>query len=259
MSMRQSINYLGTYTLFKKETWRFIKVYNQTLLAPVITTLLFLAIFQLALGNRINYVGEVPFEIFMASGLIIMTVIQQAFANTSSSFIMGKVIGNIIDYLMPPISSGEMIFAMSMAAVLRGMLVAILAGISIYIFIPISVGNIGITIAYLFLASLFMALLGLLTGVFAETFDQMAAVTSYIVTPLAFLSGTFYSIKNLPEFWQQVTSYNPFFYMIDGFRYGMTGHSDASIELGLTVLIAGNLILWACVYSMISRGYRLKT
>lgn len=253
------MNYLGTYTLFKKETWRFIKVYNQTLIAPVVTALLFLAIFQLALGNRINYIGDVPYEIFMASGLIMMTVVQQAFANTSSSLIMGKVIGNIIDYLMPPISAGEMIFAMCMSAILRGFLVAILAGISIYIFIPIGIENIGITIAYIFLAAMFMALLGILTGVFAESFDQMAAVTSYIITPLAFLSGTFYSIKNLPPFWQEVTSYNPFFYMIDGFRYGMTGYADGDIATGLIAISLINIVLWVVVYSMISRGYRLKT
>ena len=228
-------------------------------MAPVVTSLLFLAIFQLALGNRINYVGEVPFEIFMASGLIMMTIIQQAFANTSSSLIMGKVIGNIIDYLMPPISTGELILAMAMAAVLRGFIVAILAGIAIYIFIPLGVSNFFVAVVYIFLASLFMALLGLLTGVFAETFDQMAAVTSYVITPLAFLSGTFYSVKNLPEFWQEVTSYNPFFYMIDGFRYGMTGYSDGDIKIGFVVLVAAIFVIWLLVYSMISRGYRLKT
>lgn len=255
----KSINYLGTYTLFKKEVWRFLKVYNQTLIAPVITSLLFLAIFQLAIGQRVSYVGEVPFEIFMASGLIMMTVVQQAFANTSSTLIMGKVIGNIIDYLMPPLSAGEMIFAMSMAAVARGLVVAILAGIAISFFIPIEVGHLGIALVYILLASLFMALLGLLTGVFAESFDQMAAVTSYIITPLAFLSGTFYSTKNLPEFWQSVTAFNPFFYMIDGFRYGMTGHSDGDINTGLLVLVFGNIALWIVIYMMISRGYRLKT
>ena len=253
------MNYLGTYTLFRKEVWRFLKIFNQTLVAPVVNSLLFLAIFQLALGNRVNYIGEIPFEIFMASGLIMMTIVQQAFANGSANFVMGKVIGHIIDYLMPPISAGEMILALSLAAVVRGFLVAILAGISIYIFVPISIDNIGIVLLFILLSSFFMALLGLLTGIFAEGFDQMAAVTSYIVTPLAFLSGTFYSTKNLPEFWQEVIVYNPFFYMIDGFRYGMTGHADGDITTGLAVLFVGNIALWAVLHAMISRGYRLKT
>lgn len=236
-----------------------MKVYNQTLIAPVVTSLLFLAIFQLALGGRINYVGEVPFPVFMSSGLIMMTVVQQAFANSSSSLIMGKVIGHIIDYLMPPISAGEMILAMAGAAVLRGMIVAVLAGLSIWIFIPIGIYDFGFVVAFVILSSIFLALLGLLTGVFTETFDQMAAITSYIITPLAFLSGTFYSIKNLPEFWQTVVHYNPFFYMIDGFRYGMTGFSDSDPATGLVILAVLNVVLWLVIHRMISKGYRLKS
>ncbi|PIR32349.1 MAG: multidrug ABC transporter permease [Alphaproteobacteria bacterium CG11_big_fil_rev_8_21_14_0_20_44_7] len=253
------MNYLGTYTLFKKEVLRFIKVYNQTLIAPVITGLLFLAVFQLAIGERVNAVGEVPFGVFMASGLIIMTVVQQAFANTSSSLIMGKVLGNIIDYLMPPLSAGEIIFAMVMASVLRGLLIAMLAGIAIYIFVPFSVYSFPIMIFYLFFAAMMLALLGLFAGVFAESFDQMAAVTSYIITPLAFLSGTFYSIKNLPGIWAEIAYFNPFFYMIDGFRYGMTGYADGNLAIGAITLLSCIVFLWVAVYIMISKGYRLKT
>jgi len=253
-----NINYIGTWTLFKKETLRFLKVYNQTLVAPIVNGLLLLAIFKLSVGNRLEFVGTVPFGQFMASGLIMMTVLQQTFANTSSSIIMGKVIGFIVDFLMPPLRTTELIFAMTMASVLRGFMIAVIATASIWIFIPLQIHSLPIFLFYIFFSSLLMSSLGLIAGVYAETFDQTAAITSYIITPLSFLSGTFYSIKNLPEFWQHVAHYNPFFYMIDGFRYSMTGYSDGNIAIGMSVIIFLNIILWAISHLMISRGYRLK-
>jgi len=253
-----NINYIGTWTLFKKESWRFLKVYNQTLVAPVVNGLLLLAIFKLSVGRQLQMIGDVPFGEFMASGLIMMTVIQQAFANTSSSLIMGKVIGFIIDFLMPPLRTSELILAMVMASVLRGVLIAIIAGLSIWVFIPLQVHDFSILLFYIFFSSLLVGLLGLITGVYAETFDHVAAITSYVITPLSFLSGTFFSTKNLPEFWQYLTHFNPFFYMIDGFRYGMTGYHDGNIEIGMICLVALNIILWTLAHFMISRGYRLK-
>lgn len=252
------INFIGTWTLYKKEVHRFIKVYNQTLLAPVITSLLFLAVFSLALGPKIDNVGEINFSQFMAAGLIMMSVVQNAFANTSSSFTMGKVLGIIIDYLTPPISAGELIFAMVMAGVTRGLIVGILVLLSLLFFIPLNVHSLGHMIFYILAASLLLSLLGLLAGIIAETFDQMAAVTSYVITPMAFLSGTFYSIDHLPVFWQHLSHLNPFFYMIDGFRYGMTGHHDGNLLAGGAMLIAVISILWLCVYYMIAKGYRIK-
>lgn len=253
-----NINYIGTWTLFKKETWRFLKVYNQTLVAPVINGLLLLAIFKLAVGRQLAEIGGIPFGEFMAAGLIMMIVIQQAFANTSSSLIMAKVIGFIIDFLMPPLRAGEMIMAMTMSAVLRGFMVAIVAIIAISIFIPLDMDNIALMFFYIFFSSLFMALLGLITGVFAESFDHVSAITSYIITPMSFLSGTFYSIKNLPGFWHEVAIYNPFFHMINGFRYAMTGYSDGNIELGMATLVGCNVVLWIFAHALISRGYRIK-
>lgn len=253
------LNWIGIWTLYKKEVMRFLKVYNQTLLAPIVNAALLLAIFSLALGNRVERVEGVPFHIFMASGLIMMSVVQQAFANTSSSFIMGKVLGTIIDYLMPPISSGELIFCLVMGGITRGIMVGVLVTAVIAIFIPIDIHHIGYAVFYIIAASMLLSLLGILAGIFADSFDQMAAITSYVITPLSFLSGTFYSVKQLPEFWYTFSKFNPFFYMIDGFRYSMTGYSDASVETGVFVMINCIIILWAIIYALISKGYRLKT
>ena len=253
-----NINYIGTWTLFKKESWRFLKVYNQTLVAPVINGLLLLAIFKLAVGQRLQTVGEIPFTEFMASGLIMMMVIQQSFANTSSSLIMAKVIGFIIDFLMPPLRAGEMITAMVGAAILRGTLVTIIAITVISFFVDFQIHSYGIIAFYIIFSSLFMGLLGLVTGIYSESFDHVAAITSYIITPLSFLSGTFYSIKSLPQFWENLAHYNPFFHMIDGMRYGMTGYNDGNIEAGMLSLAGLCAVLWVVVHMMLSRGYRIK-
>lgn len=260
MNANARINWLGTYTLYKKEVRRFLKVYNQTLFAPVITSLLFLAVFTLAISSKKNHhIGNIPFQEFMAAGLIIMSVVQNAFANTSSSFTMGKVLGNIIDYLMPPLAPGEIITAMVFGGVTRGLAVGMLVGISVYIFVPIHIHSIGYSLFHIVAASMLLALIGVLSGIFAETFDQMSAITSYIITPLSFLSGTFYSVKSLPGFWHTVSQYNPFFYMIDGFRYGMTGYHDGSLTVGLTTLSITIVVLWTFAHTLIKRGYRIKT
>lgn len=255
----KTINWLGTYTLYKKEVRRFIKVYNQTLFAPVITALLFLAVFSLAVGGNVHHIADVPFQQFMASGLIIMSLVQNAFANSSSSFTMGKVLGTLIDYLMPPISAGEMISAMVFAAVTRGLIVGALVGGAVYLFIPLEVHHPFYALFYAIASSILLGLLGLLAGVLSESFDHMAAITSYVITPLSFLSGTFYSVKQLPPFWYHVSQFNPFFYMIDGFRYGMTGHHDGTIDIGIEVMIASIAILWTVTHILISRGYRIKS
>ncbi len=252
-------NAIGTYTLFKKEVRRFLKVYNQTLLAPVITSLLFLAVFSLSLGSHVQKIGNIPFGEFMASGLIIMTIVQQVFANASSTFIMGKVLGSMVDLLMPPLSAGEIVLAIVGASVLRGIMVGIISALTIRIFIEYHVEHVLVVIFFVLAASVMLALLGLLAGVLSDSFDQMAAITSYVITPLSFLSGTFYSTHNLPAFWQTVAHANPFFYMIDGFRYGMTGYSDGNVVLGAIMLVAANLVLWLVVWCLIARGYRLKT
>lgn len=255
----KTVNWLGCWTLYKKEVHRFIKVYNQTLLAPVITSLLFLAIFNLAMGDHVADIGGVPFATFMGSGLIIMAVVQNAFANTSSTLIMGKVMGTIIDYIMPPLSAGEMILAMVMGGLTRGVMVGILVAISIHVFIPMTVFHLGYIVFHITAASILLALLGIFTGIVSESFDQMSAVTSYVITPLSFLSGTFYSVKNLPEILYTLSHINPFFYMIDGFRYGITGYHDGSLSTGLWMMTVTIILLWTLVYMMLSKGYRIKT
>jgi ABC-2 type transport system permease protein len=253
------MNYLGTWTLFKKECWRFLKVYNQTLLAPVITSLLFLAVFNLAMNGHVAMVAGVPFDQFMASGLIIMAVVQQAFANSSSSLVMSKVIGMIIDILMPPFSAAEIIIAMIGSCIVRGVLIGIISVIAISFFIHLEVHHWWAAVYFLVMSSMLLGFLGLFAGIVSESFDHMAAITSYIITPLAFLSGTFYSIQNLPGAWKTAAHFNPFFYMIDGFRYGMTGHTDTDVILGASVILAANIVLCVFCYRLIRKGYRLKT
>jgi ABC-2 type transport system permease protein len=254
-----SINWRGFWTLYQKEIYRFCKVYNQTLLAPTITSLLFLAIFHLAMADHVMHIANIPFSNFMASGLVIMAVVQNAFANTSSTIVMGKVLGNIIDLMMPPLSPLELSSALLLGGMTRGFLVGILVTLSMSFFIPLTLYNASYALFHLFAASCVLALLGMLAGIIAESFDQMAAITSYVITPLSFLSGTFYSVANLPPFLQTISHLNPFFYMIDGFRYGMTGYHESNLTIGIIYLLMTIVSLWSVVLIMFKRGYRLRS
>lgn len=256
---KSTINWFGAFTLLKKEVWRFIKVYHQTLFSPVVNIILFLAVFSLSVGNNIKEVEGVPFAVFMSAGLIMMAAMQNAFANSSSSFVMGKVMGNIVDYLIPPLGAFELLFAFTVGAILRGIAVGIVAFIAISFFVSLPCFSIFHTIFYIFFSCMFLALLGVLCGVVSSTFDHMSAMTSYVITPLTFLSGTFYSTNSLPEFWRNIAHFNPFFYMIDGFRFGITGHNDGDLTTGMIYIIAINLILTIVLYQMIKRGYRIKS
>lgn len=255
------INWLGLATLYKREVWRFLKVMNQTLLAPVITTLLFLAVLSLSIGGKADRVmdGSVPYKNFIAPGLIMMAVVQNAFANTSSSLMLSKIQGVIIDILMPPLSGTEITFALTMGGVTRGLMVGIVVSCAVFLFVPFSVHDWGAAVFYVLASSLMLALLGLLTGIWSQTFDQLSAITNYIITPMSFLSGTFYSIHQLPHVFYLICHFNPFFYMIDGFRYALTGYSDGSIETGVIVMVVTNIALWLLAQRLINRGYRLKT
>jgi ABC-2 type transport system permease protein len=188
-----------------------------------------------------------------------MAAMQNAFANSSSSFVMGKVMGHIVDYLIPPLGAFELLFAFTIGAVLRGICVGIVAFLTILIFVPLTFYSIPHAIFYLVFACMFLGLLGVLCGVVSETFDHMSAMTSYVITPLTFLSGTFYSTNSLPQFWRGVSHFNPFFYMIDGFRYGLTGHNDGNLLTGIIYIISINLVLGTVIYFMIKRGYRIKS
>jgi ABC-2 type transport system permease protein len=254
-----SVNWFGCATLFKKEVWRFLKVYHQTLFSPVINILLFLAVFSLSVGEHIKNIADVSFVLFMSSGLIIMSAMQNSFENSSSSLVMSKVMGNIIDYLIPPFSAFELLFAMTLAALVRGLMVGLIAYIAISFFIDWTIYSPLYAIMMIILACLLLSLVGMLCGVCSENFDQRQAISSYFITPLTFLSGTFYSINSLPEFWRQIAYFNPFFYMIDGFRYGITGHNDGNLLFGAIYIIMINIILAGVVYFLIKKGYKIKS
>lgn len=256
----KTLNTIGVYTLCKREIWRFTKVWNQTVVAPVVTTLLFLAIMTLALGGaRVRVVDGIPFNQFIAPGLIMMAIVQNAFANTSSSLMLGKIQGVIIDILTPPLTGGEVTFALAIGGVVRGFAVGSVVMAAVYMFVPFTMHHPLFAVLDVLFASIMLALLGVLTGLWAQSFDQLSAITNYIITPLAFLSGTFYSIKQLPEFWYLACHYNPFFYMIDTFRYALTGISDGNPLQGLAVLGCTNIALWLGCVRLLKTGYRLKS
>ncbi|PLX39784.1 MAG: multidrug ABC transporter permease [Hyphomicrobiales bacterium] len=252
------VNWLGLWTLYLKEVRRFMKIITQTILAPVSTSLLFLAIFALALAGTRPDVAGVPFLKFLAPGLIMMTLMQNAFANTSSSLMIAKVQGNIVDVLMPPLSPAEQTIAIAMGGLTRGLLVAVACGAAMWPFTGLHVHAAAAILFFAVSAALMMSLIGILGGIWAEKFDHIQALTNFVVTPLAFLSGTFYSVAQLPDFARSIAYANPFFYLIDGFRYGFTGLADSSLWLGAGLVSLINLVLGVACYSLFKSGYRLK-
>ena len=253
------VNWLGVWTLYAKEVQRFLKVYLQSVLAPVVTTLLFLAIFTLALGGAMRSVANVPFEIFLGPGLIMMAMLQNAFANTSSSIVISKVQGNIVDVLMPPMSPGELTFCYTFAGATRGVMVGAVTSLAMWAFVPLQIHHVGFILFHAAGASLMLSLLGLIGGIWADKFDHISAVTNFVILPLSFLSGTFYSIERLPGAWNIAAHFNPFFFMIDGFRYGFIGRADGPLLLGIAVVIAINLALWWVALWMFKTGYKMKS
>lgn len=258
MQQPQTSNLTGLWTLYMREVRRFMKVYTQTVMAPVVTTLLFLTVFTLALGQYRPDVHGVPFAEFLAPGLVMMAIAQNAFANTSSSLMIAKVQGNIVDTLMPPFTPSELVFGIAMGGVTRGVFVGTAVAIVMVPFAGLHIDNIGLILYHAIMASLMLALIGMMGGIWADKFDHIAAVTNFVITPLAFLSGTFYSIDRLPELGQTIAHFNPFFYMIDGFRAGFIGRADMEPVIGIIVLATMNVILWTCCVRMIKSGYKLK-
>ena len=252
------INWLGLRTLTGKEVRRFLKVYFQTVLAPVVTTLLFLAIFALATGQPHALVGGVPYEEFLAPGLIMMAITQNAFANTSSSLIIAKVQGNIVDLLMPPLSPLEQTVAVALGGIVRGLLVGAVVLVAMLPIVPMHVASAPLILFHALAASLLLSLLGMAGGIWADKFDHLATVTNFVITPLSFLSGTFYSVDRLPGFVRALARVDPFFYMIDGFRAGFIGHSDGDIATGIAVMLGCNALLCFAGYRMFKTGYKLK-
>ena len=254
-----SINWIGAWTLYKKEVLRFLIVWIQTLFSPLITSLLFLSVLSLAIGNDRGDVLGVPFIVFLAPGLIAMQIIQQAFSHSSSSFMIGKIQGNIVDLIYAPLSAGEVTLAVTLASVTRSVLIAIISLLVFYLFIDLEIKNFVTLIVFTLLSAFSLGALGIIAGLWAEKFDHMATVTNFIIIPLSFLSGTFYSIERLPEVLQTISKANPFFYMIDGFRYSFLGQSDGSVIFGLVYLSILSLLIWFIAYILYKKGYKLKS
>ena len=253
------VNWVGAKHLYLKEINRFLVVWAQTLLSPLITSLLFLSVLSLALGNERGNVLGYPFITFLAPGLIAMQIIQQGFSHSSSSIMIGKIQGNIVDMLFAPLSASEVTLSIILAAVTRSLLIAVVSIAIFSLFVDIFITNVFIIFIYAFLGSFILGAAGFCAGLWAEKFDHMATVTNFFIIPLSFLSGTFYTIDKLPNFLQSLSIINPFFYMIDGFRYGFLGKSDGSITVGLIYLSILALTTWLASFYLYKKGYKIKS
>lgn len=254
------VNWPGLRALYVKEVRRFFKVQLQTIWAPAITTMLFLVIFTVALGGSGRTVLGHPFADFIAPGLIMMGMLQNAFANASFSLLVGKIQGTIVDYLMPPLSNGELLAALAGASVTRAILVGLVVwgamllwpGVHVMPRHPWAILWFGI------LGALFLAFLGVMTSIWAEKFDHAAAVTNFVVAPLSLLSGTFYSVQALAPVFRAISHANPFFYIISGFRYGFLGEADSPIWLGAAIVLALDIVMGAACYALLRSGWKIK-
>ena len=251
------VNWIGVWTLYKKEILRFLNVWIQTLFSPLISSLLFLLVISLAINDKGNVLG-VPFINFLAPGLIAMQVIQQAFSHSSSSIMIGKIQGNIVDVLYAPLSAGEVTIATILAASTRSIMIATISIIVFSFIIELTIVSFTYIIIFTFLSSFILGAVGFMAGLWAEKFDHMASVTNFLIVPLSFLSGTFYSIDRLPSVLHKISELNPFFYMIDGFRYGFIGTSDGSIIYGIIYLTILSFVTWFIAYLLYKRGYKIK-
>jgi ABC-2 type transport system permease protein len=253
------VNYIGMWSLYKKEILRFLNVVGQTVLGPIVTAGLFLLVISLAIGDERADVLGVSYINFLFPGLLAMQFLTQAFSHSSSSLLMGKVMGNIFDLIAAPLSAFEVTFAIILASVTRSLMIAAVCILVFAIFLDIQIDNIFYSFLYLFLGSFFLGAAGFILGCHVQKFDEMSSYTNFIIQPLVFLSGSFYSIEKLPKFLQTISEYNPFFYMIDGFRFGFIGKSDGSISFGLIYLSLLCVVTWFIAYILYKRGYKIKS
>jgi ABC-2 type transport system permease protein len=256
--MYKSSPMAGFPTLFRKEITRFWKVSFQTVLAPVLTALLYLLIFSHVLEEHVQVYPGVRYTAFLVPGLAMMSLLQNSFANSSSSLIQSKITGNIIFVLLPPLSHFEFFAAYVLASVVRGVMVGFGVFAITAIFVAVPVQSPLWVLSFALLGSALLGTLGIIAGIWAEKFDQLAAFQNFIIVPLTFLSGVFYSMHSLPPFWQDVSHFNPFFYMIDGFRYGFFGISDVSPTLSFAIVGGCLLALSFVTLSLLKRGYKLR-
>jgi ABC-2 type transport system permease protein len=253
------INWVGFKSLWYKECNRFMAVWQQTLLSPLVSSLLFLSVLSLALGNNRGDVLGYSFISFLAPGLIAMSIITQSFSHSVSSLMIAKIQGNIVDMLYAPLSALEVSMAIILAALTRSFLIAIISIIVFSLIVEIPINNFWYIFIFSFLSSFILGSLGFITGLWAEKFDHTATITNFVITPLSFLSGAFYSIEKLPEFFQTISHINPFFYMIDGFRFGFLGASDGSIIIGITYLTILSFVMIFLAYYLYKVGYKIKS
>ena len=248
----------GFYTLLHKELLRFWKVAFQTVLAPVLSSLLYLMIFSHVLAERAQVYAGVSYAAFLIPGLVMMAILQNAFANSSSSLIQSKITGNLVFILLTPLSYLEIFLAYVGAAVLRGLMV----GLGVYLvaawFYPASPQLSGWVIVFALLGSAILGVMGLIAGIVSDKFDQLATFQNFIILPLTFLSGVFYSIHSLPPTWQFLSHLNPFFYMVDGFRYGFFGLSDISPYISLLIILACLAVISGWALWMLRSGYKIR-
>jgi len=248
----------GFYTLFAKEVVRFLKVTIQTILTPVVTALLYLLVFGQALEAHVEVYEGISYTVFLIPGLMMMSIIQNAFANSSSSLIQSKMNGSLIFVLLSPLSGMEFFSAFVLASVVRGVLVGLVVYLVAILFVDIPLVAPGIILLFAVLGSAILGTLGLIAGVWAEKFDQLSAFQNFIILPLSFLSGVFYSIESLPGIWHTVSLFNPFFYLIDGFRYGFFGVSDTDVGMSLVVSGGFLLLISAVCLAMLQKGYKIR-
>ena len=261
-----SFNRLGLWTLYMKEVRRFFKVQTQTIWAPAMTTLLYLMIFTVAMGRGGREVLGVPFASFIAPGLIVMGMVSNAFANTSFNFLAGKIQGTIVDYLMPPLSNAELIIGLIGAAVTRAVLVGLAITLAMLLWpgVTLTISHPWAVVYFGLVGSTLLAIIGLITSLWAEKFDHAAMVTNFVITPLTMLSGTFYVIHNLSPAFQAVSRANPFFYVISGFRFGFLGQSDigatnAAVFNGALYLGVLTTVMGWVLYALLNSGWKLKS
>ena len=253
------VNWIGFWTLYKKEVLRFLIVVIQTVISPLVTSLLFLFVLSLAIGNERGEVLGVSFITFLAPGLIAMQVIQQGFSHSSSSIMIGKIQGNIVDILYAPLTAAEITLAINLAACTRSLMIAIVSIVVFTFIVELQFYNFFYIFIFTFLGAFILSSIGIIIGLWAEKFDHMASATNFIIVPLSFLSGTFYSIDRLPDILKNVSEMNPFFYIIDGFRYGFLGAADGSIQFGLFYLLILSFITWFAAYMLFKKGYKIKS
>ena len=253
------VNWIGFRTLYIKEVSRFLVVWAQTLLSPLISSLLFLSVLSLALGNERGEVLGFSFISFLAPGLIAMSIIQQSFSHSVSSLMIAKIQGNITDTLFAPLSAVEVSLAIILAAVTRSIVILIISIIVFSLIVEIHIYSIFYIFVGAFLGSFILGALGFITGLWAEKFDHTATITNFIVTPLSFLSGVFYSVDRLPAFFQSISKINPFFFIIDITRFGFLGASDGFIVFGLIYLTIIAFVMWFLSYYLYKIGYKIKS